>query len=265
MKDAALQREALRQQMLLRALWHDARVGVLQGWVSDAKAARGLRAYRANAGASAERALEAAFPTVAQLMGDESFAALACAFWQAEPPTRGDLGWFGERLPAFIESSDQLTDEPYLADCARLDWAVHRAESASDAADAPEGLELLSTIDPSQLRLLLRPGTVLIASPHPVATIWLAHRSDTEDRFAPVREAFAAGRGENALVWRDGWRARVSVITDADARFAQAALDGMTLADALERAGPDFDFQSWLIGALQERWLVGAQPIAPTP
>lgn len=256
------QREALRQQMLLRALWQDARVGVLQGWVSDNKAARGLRAYRANAGAAAEAALAAAFPTVAQLVGDESFAALARAFWQAEPPTRGDLAWFGERLPAFIESSEQLADEPFLADCARLDWAVHRAEAAADAGDQPEQLELLSALEPSQLRLKLRPGTTLIVSQHPVATIWLAHRSEVPDRFAPVREAFAEGRGENALVWRDGWRARVSAIADADARFTQAVLDGATLADALARAGDGFDFQPWLIAALQEHRLVGAEPTA---
>jgi hypothetical protein len=254
------QREALRQQMLLRALWHDARVGVLQGWVSDDKAARGLRAYRANAGASAETALAAAFPTVVQLVGDESFAALARAFWQAEPPTRGDLAWFGEHLPMFIENSEQLADETFLADCARLDWAVHRVESAADADDNAESLSLLSTLDPSQLRLKLRPGTTLIVSPHPVATIWLAHRSDAVDRFAPVREAFAAGRAENALVWRDGWRARVSAISDADARFTQAVIDRMKLADALAHAGDGFDFQPWLITALQQRWLVGAEP-----
>jgi hypothetical protein len=107
--------------------------------------------------------------------------------------------------------------------------------------------------------LKLRPGTTLIVSAHPVATIWLAHRGDGEDRFAPVREAFAAGRGENALVWRDGWRANVSLLADADARFTQAVLDSATLAHALESAGADFDFQPWLIGALQARWLIGAE------
>jgi len=253
------QREGLRQQMLLRALWHDARVGVLQGWVSDSKAARGLRAYRANAGAAAEAALAAAFPTLVQLVGDESFAALARAFWQAEPPARGDLAWFGEHLPAFIENSEQLADEPFLADCARLDWAAHRAESAADADDNAESLSLLSALDPSQLRLTLRPGTTLVVSPHPVATIWLAHRSDAADRFAPVREAFAAGRGENALVWRDGWRARVAAFGDADARFTRAVLDRATLADALACGGDGFEFQSWLITALRERWLIGAE------
>lgn len=253
------QREALRQQMLLRALWQDARVGVLQGWVSDTRAARGLRAYRANAGAAAEAALAAAFPTVVQLVGDESFAALARAFWQAEPPTRGDLAWFGERLPAFIENSEQLADEPFLADCARLDWAVHRAESAADADDNAESLSLLSALDPSQLRLTLRPGTTLVVSAHPVATIWLAHRSDAPDRFAPVRESFAAGRGENALVWRDGWRARVAAVGDADARFTRAVLEHATLADALAHAGDGFDFQTLLITALRERWLIGVE------
>ena len=80
MSDTALQKEALRQQMLLRALWRDARPGVVAGWMRDgARFARGLAAYQANAGALAERALGAAFPTIAALLGDESFARLRLA------------------------------------------------------------------------------------------------------------------------------------------------------------------------------------------
>ena len=46
--------------MLLRALLGDARPGVVGGWMRDgARLARGLAAYRANAGALAERALAA--------------------------------------------------------------------------------------------------------------------------------------------------------------------------------------------------------------
>ena len=67
-------REALRQQMLLRALLGDARPGVVAGWLRDGpRVDAGLAAYRANAGALAERALAAAYPTVQQLLGEVSF------------------------------------------------------------------------------------------------------------------------------------------------------------------------------------------------
>jgi hypothetical protein len=260
--DSARQREALRQQMLVRALWRDAPSGVLAGWLRDADPAPGLTAYRANGGASAERALAAAFPTIEQLVGAESFAGLARAFWHARPPERGDLAWFGDRLPDFIEASESLAGEPYLADCARLDWAVHRAELAADAPVAAVGLELLAQHDPQRLVLRLRPGTELVSSKHPIATVWQAHRSEAADRFEPVRRAFAAGHGEHALVWRDGWRARVHAIAAPDAAFTRALLEGATLAGALQRADDAFAFEAWLLDSLRQGRLAGAAFVA---
>ena len=70
-------KEALRQQMLMRALRHDD--AALQGWVrapARASVAQGVTAYRSNAGALAERALGSAYPTIAALIGADSFAAL---------------------------------------------------------------------------------------------------------------------------------------------------------------------------------------------
>lgn len=244
-------REALRQQALLRALWRESSADRLASWLREpARIDAGLSAYRANAGAHAERALAAAFPTLQQLLGDDSFAALARACWQADPPLRGDLAQWGAGLPAFIADAAQLADEPYLADMARLDWAVHQAEQAADAQDA-RGLPLLAEVDPQRLRLRLQPGSALIASAHPIATIWLAHRGDGNDPFAAARAALAARRAESALVQRQGWRATVRALPPAEARFTRALLRAQPLAAALQAGGSDFVFETWLIAALQ--------------
>jgi hypothetical protein len=257
----ASDKEALRQQMLLRAMWGDARPGVVAGWLRDGpRAARGLAAYRANAGAAAERALAAAYPTVQQLLGDESFAALARACWRRHPPTAGDLGLWGEALPAFIADAETLAGEPYLADVARLEWAVHSAERAANVAP-PQGLERLASDDPTALVLRLAPGTALVESRHPVVTIWQAHRSSADDRFAPVRAAFESGAGESALVAREGWRAHVCAVAPDEARYIQALLAGGSLAAALMAAGEAFDFQAWLIAALRRQRLTAVEPI----
>jgi len=265
MTAGGVRKEALRQQMLLRALWADARPGVVAGWLRDAppRATRALQAYRANAGALAERALGVAFPTVAQLVGAESFAALARALWAAQPPQRGDIGCWGEALPAFIAAAPQLAEEPYLADVARLDWALHRAALAADRA-AVRGLELLADGDPSALWLRLAEGLALLSSAYPVVSLWQAHRIDAADRFAPAREALANGQGEHALVWRDGFMATLLALPEADALFVQGLLDGDSLASALDRAGTGFDFERWLLQALQHGWLqaLDSRPIA---
>jgi hypothetical protein len=263
--DPAAAREALRQQMMLRALWLDARPGVLAGWCRDGERfARGLAAYRANAGALAERALAAAYPTLQQLLGEESFAAMARAFWHRHPPERGDITTWGAALPGFVAAADTLASEPYLPDVARLEWAVHQATAAADAFEPPRGLEQLADADPTALRLLARPGTALVESQHPIVAIWQAHRPEQAaqpERFAPVRQAFAAGTGEAALVWRSGWRVEVAALASADARFTALVLQGQPLADALaavQEAGAPFDFTAWLLAALQRGWLAGA-------
>jgi len=250
-----MNRERLRQQMLLRTLLRDTSADALQGWMRERapRAGRALEAYTANAGASAERALSASFPVIRALLGDESFAQLSRAYWHAFPPSRGDLAWLGESLPALIEHADQLAAEPYLADCARLEWALHRAEVASDAQPEPQTLALLGETDPAEIGLELMPGTTVLASTHPIVTIWQAHQAgnDADDRFAPVRAAFAGGAGERAWVWREGWRARAAPIDHAAFEFIRALLAGRSLGQALAAADEPFDFEAWLVLAVE--------------
>ncbi len=257
--------EAHRQQALLEALFGaggDNAMPALRD--TPSRAERGMQAYRANGGACAERALAAAYPTLQQLLGEESFAQLARALWHAQPPVRGDLALFGDRLFAFIAEDEQLAGEPYLADLARLEWALHRAQFAADAPAAAGGFELLGQRDPAQLRLQLRPGIALISSRHPIVSIWQAHqvpeggeRTQALRSVALAREAMQAAPAEHALVFRRGWQAAVTSLAADDARFTQGAFDGLTLAVLLDAAGGDFDFERWLLSALREGWLTG--------
>jgi len=257
------EREAQRQQAMLRALWGDDAGAGLGPWLrdSDARARRGLLAYHANAASMAERALAAAYPVLRQLLGDASFAALARAHWRDEPPLRGDLAQWGDGLPAFVAASESLSGEPYLADGARLEWCVHRCELAADAPAAVRGIDRLGAADPARLLLRLRPGTAAVVSPYPIVTIWRAHQegSTSGDRFAAAREALAAGRGECALVWRRGWRAAVAELPPEQARFTAAVLGGHPLGPALVAMGPAFDFAPWLQLALRDGWLAAVE------
>lgn len=237
--------EARRQQRLLQALWSRD---------DDGLDPRGLAAYRTNAGAAAERALAAACPTVQQLVGDETFGAIARTLWQRHPPVRGDLAHWGEALPAWLADAEDLAAEPYLADVARVDLAVHRAEIAPDAALDPQVLQRLAGPDAERLNLVLAPGAALVISPHPVVTIWQAHRRSDDNRFDAVRAAFAAGGGEVAFVWRRGWRGDVAALDAIETRFVQALLDHHPLGAALD-AAPDLNFETWLARALAAQWL----------
>jgi hypothetical protein len=262
-------REARRQQQLLAAIRDGDPAPRLSGWLRDdaPRAQRGLQAYRANVLIGAERALADSFPTLRELVGDEAFGALARAYWHQRPPTCGDLAWYGADLPDYVAEDPHLAGEPYLADCARLDWALHRIELAADAVTPVTGLELLAELEPGDLRLRLQPGMVVLASRWPVVRIHAAHQAlrqaaglAGQDPFAEVRDAMAHGEAQAAMVWRDGWRGRVDAIDDAAAAFTGRLLDGGSLADALAVAGADFNFEAWLILFLTRRLLVAVEP-----
>ena len=196
--------EAERQSRLLALLRRDpaatataTATGVgLAG--SQAQRARGLAAYRANAAATAPRALAAAYPTLAQWLGTEAFAAMARGHWLTHPPERGDLACWGDQLPEAMAQDPPLAGEPGLIDMAQLDWAVHRAGVAADDDQPPQGLMLLGQADPEYLVLRLRAGAAVISSPYPIVEIWRAHHD-----LAPPGHA----RGDDGeCLARPGWR-----------------------------------------------------------
>lgn len=287
-----LHAEAARQQALLSALWPAAAGALGAAAALDALSphlragtpvpgARGVQAYRLNAGAAAERALSVAFPVVRALMGAPDFAALSRAFWAACPPARGDLAWAGEPLPAFLADDPALRDLPWLPDVARLEWLVSRAEAAADD-DMPddvgrESLHRLADTDPSALALRLAPGTAMLHSCFPVASIWAAHEvprpgegaadalaTADEAALARVRAQLQAGERECALVWRAGLRVQVRAIDDEEAAFLEALRSGRDLAAALDLAAGagDFAFDAWLVRALSTGLLRGTSPLA---
>ena len=266
-------REAERQQLLLGAIGRRTAPAVLADWARDGvHLSRGLQVYQANAGALAERALAAAYPVVAQLLGPESFARLARALWQQQPPTQGDVAAWGAALAQFRTDAEGSASEhgpaslaalSYLPDVARLEWAVHLAASAADAATVPGAFDRLADTDPAALWLQPRPGTALIQSLHPVATLWRAHQEDvaaTAERFADARAALASGQAESALVWRQGWRVHVAALDGSDAAFTLALLQGHSLGAALSSLSdrPGFDFEAWLVATLTRGWLLAA-------
>lgn len=269
-RDRSCNREAERQQLLLSVLGRSTAPDALSAWASGGpQFKRGLLVYQANAGALAERALAAAYPVTQQLLGAESFAQLARVLWQQQPPTQGDVATWGAGLAQFLAGADSGVGEPYLSDVARLEWAVHLAASAGDAASSPAAFDRLADTDPAALWLLPRPGTALLQSVHPVASIWWAHQTHPAeaaaptDRFAGVRAALARGQAESALVWRQGWQVHVAALDAADAAFTRAALQGLTLGEALTGLsdGPGFRFETWLVATLTRGWLLGVTDV----
>lgn len=249
-----------QQQQALLALLFDRPNNVASKNIADYADdtwARGLKVYQANGHALAGSALRAVYPVVAQLLGDESFDALARALWHAQPPLRGDAAQWGGTLADWVQNSDQLAAEPYLADVATLEWALHRATSAADGAMNSASFALLTEHDPGHLLLLLSTGCTTLRSDWPVVSIVNAHLHHTPS-FVQAGQLLQAGAREDAVVWRSGLQALVRVAQPGEAALVAALLAGHTLGDALHQA-PDLDIAAWLPMVVQTGLLLGAR------
>ncbi|MBS3910676.1 MAG: putative DNA-binding domain-containing protein [Hydrogenophaga sp.] len=267
----AVQQQALLQGLLARPGSAQAREaeehlhGVLD--TRHIQAARGLTAYQANGHAMAERALLSAYPVVAALIGADNFALLARDLWHQHPPQRGDLAQWGDALPGFLQHIAQLADVPYLSDVARTEWALHAATGAADAAPDPASFARLAQEAPEGLALTLAPGTAVVCSAYPVASLIGAHR-DATPRLDEAARRLRDGQGEHALVWRQGHRVRLQGIDPSASALLRALLAGADLPQALDAVFAEadganaFDFSAWLNAAVTDALVTGVHSLA---
>ena len=130
------------------------------------KADRRYAVYRNNVTVSLIAALEANFPSVRRLVGDEFFAAMAREYARENPPKSRLMAEYGASFPNFLAGFEPLAKYPYMADVARLErlWldSYHEADAeplqgAALAAIAPEAL--------FETRFAAHPAARLFASP----------------------------------------------------------------------------------------------------
>lgn len=254
---------AIQQQALLNALLACPADDAIKeiATLAHPPCARGLKAYQANGHALAERAMQAAYPVLAQLLGEDSLGALARAYWHAHPPVCGDVARWGGGLADFVQASEQLADEPYLADVVRVEWALHQSASAADAALDSASFVLLTQHDASLLRLRLAPGCALVPSRWPVVSIITAHQNASPTlSLEEAGRRLRAGLVECAVVWRQGLRSQVASCSPTEAAFVQSVLAGASLLSALECSG-GLAFDQWLPAAVQSGLVVGVVPM----
>ena len=215
----------------------------------DARAAERIALYRGNVAAAWDKALANAYPVVRALVGDEFFSALARAYGKAHPSRSGDLNRFGDGLAAFVRTFEHTSSLPYLGDVAALEWAVHTAHYAADAA--PLARDALAALPADALlaaRFAVHPACAWIDSAFPVATIWLAHRADSGQALPG-----SIDQPERALVTRPRWRVEVLVSGAGEIAALDRLRSGADMECAIGAAlaaEPQFNFARALV-----RWL----------
>ena len=203
------------------------------GALFDERAASGrFEAYRRTALANLHGALAAAYPVVLRLVGDAFFREAAERFARTRGSTSGDLNEYGGPFPEFLATYPDASSLEYLADVARLEWALHESRRAADLPLLDLGA--LARVAPElqgAIRFILHPAVRLIASHHPILTIWEANQ--------PQRDGAPAGDGGAAriLVRRIDGVASPIAIGGHDWTFLAALERGATLDEACAALG----------------------------
>ncbi|MEO8506052.1 MAG: DNA-binding domain-containing protein [Betaproteobacteria bacterium] len=190
----------------------------------------GFAVYRNTVMKGGIDALQANYPCVARIVGEDWFRSVAALYVRAHPPRQPTLVDYGDRLAPFLGSFEPARELPYLAGVAQLDRFWTEAHVARD--EAPVDPRVLAALPPQQmLDARLRP----VASARwawfdecPVFTIWQRNRAT-----GPFDDSEIDWHAEGALLVRVEGVVRWLALDGGMLAFVAACADGGTVADAV--------------------------------
>lgn len=177
-------------------------------------------------------ALQANFPAVARLVGEEWFRAAAAVHVREALPADPTLLRYGAGFADFLARFEPAKQLPYLPGVARLDHLWTQAHAAPSA----------EALDPAAVARLAHEALAkTVLHPHPAArwawfadgpiyTIWSRNRADS----APAADL--DWQPEGALLVRPRDAVEWSALDAADCAFLDACAAGGTLAGAAQAA-----------------------------
>lgn len=144
----------------------------------------GFAVYRNTVTKGCIDALQANYPAIARLVGDEWFRAAALVFVRAHPPRRTTLVDYGEGFADFLAAFEPAAALPYLPGVAQLERCWNEAHLARDAA--PLDPRAIAGLPPEALACaVLRPHPAARwrwFDAQPIYTIWRRNRFDADPR-----------------------------------------------------------------------------------
>jgi hypothetical protein len=137
--------------------------------------------YRHHVRTTLTEALVSTFPVVCRLVDRRFFGWLADCYVRKHPPTGPCLFEYGADLPGFIGRFPACAALPWLADVARLEWAMNVAFHAPDVPTIPsEQLAATPAEELGALTFEFEPSVTYVESRWPIDAIWRANRSSDE-------------------------------------------------------------------------------------
>ena len=196
-----------------------------------------LAIYRNTSLSTLSNALSLTFPAVQRLVGSGFFETVAQEFIRANPPGSAYLNDYGQQFAGFLAQFPHAAGLAYLADVARLEWAVSCALHAADAA--PLDLASLAELDTALMpfvRFVPHPSITVIRLDTPADAIWRAVLDENE---AAMQAIDPAAGPVWLLIERSAMGIQVRRMEGAVWRFTRRLCAGEPLQAALDGEGLD--------------------------
>ncbi len=206
-----------------------------------------LKIYRNNIVGGLTKAMQATYPLIEKLTGEDFATGLFRSFVLAHPPQESCLARYGAGLDNFIGSFSPARGLPYLADIARFEWAMNEAYYAPDDRSlTPAALQNVPLDDLADMVLPLRTSIRLLESRWPLTAIrdFCFRENRDESEMLDLDQG-----GCRVMIYRPGLSAEIVPLEAGEYAFLQAIGAKNTLGDALEitlKSFPAFDFQGFL-------------------
>ena len=232
-------------------------VGALSDYCGDNADPVRLRVYRNGFLKACIEALRAGYPSVARLVGEECFPALARPYVEAHPPRVASLVEYGEEFPRFVEDARDTHRLDYLASFAKLDRAWSEVWFAGDA-DIPETMAPPGVFGDAgalmDLRGRLSPWARMVPLAYRALQAWDRLRQGGLGQRTEVRHA-----PQHVLIWRRDSEVLYRALELPEHVFIARIAAGQPCgeaADAALEADAGFDLVATFASLLHHRILV---------
>jgi hypothetical protein len=188
---------------------------------------RRIGIYRNNLHEGFLKTLDAMFPIVRTLGGEDWFRQAGIRYLAEHPSRSGNLHHVGAQFASFLTEYVD-TEFEYFADVARLEWAYQECMVAAESSNLdPSALAEVPPDEYGSLQFEIHPAVRLVRSRYPLLAIWKAHQPGGES----IQVDLQMGHS-NVLIARRDDHVELREIDDPTALALDAFIQGATLSQA---------------------------------
>lgn len=192
----------------------------------------GFAVYRNTVFKGCVDALQANYPALVRLVGEEWFRSAAILYARANPPQDCRLVYYGAGFAQFLEQLPSIRDMPYLPGVAKLDRLWLEVHTAADTLPLPAAC--LAELTPEELARAVLHVSPLVRCAWfdelPVYSIW------HHNRIALNEQSELAWQAEGALLARSNGVVESMKLSCPQYLLLQACSQGKPFAEAAQAA-----------------------------